>query len=197
MSLLAEAIASSGGGKSLSFKEAEIGDFYEGTVLGTDIRQARDYTTGESATWPDGSPKEQVIITLETDERDDELEDDDGTRSLYIKKWGNQWQRLKQAVREAGDDDIQIGGHFKVTFVGVKKSNNKKFNDEKLYEYKYTKPTGKVGKAVAEEASDDDEVDIEDQIRTFIGMGWSDSKIRKALPDAKPKLIASIRDEEE
>lgn len=197
MSLLADAIASSGGSTTAKFPN--VGDSWEGKIVGTDVRQQRDIETGELKTWKDGNPMNQALITIQTDERDPEVDDDDGTRTIYVKMWGQPWQALKQAIREAGDTDLQVGGFFRATHTSLGEKTNKAYNAPKLYEFEYKKPAGKVGKAAAEEpvSEDDDEPTLEEQIKGFIEMGWSDSKIRKALPGAKASVIAAIRDDEE
>lgn len=193
MGALAEALAESGGSKAISWADAEPGDSFEGTIITTDLRQARKYNSTELDTWDDGNPKMQALITCETEYVDDEVEDDDGTRTFYVKMWGQQKQALLAALRESGAEDFLPGGHFKATFVkeGPKK---KGFFPAKVYEYEYTPPKTKLAKAVdPDDTDEDDETSIEDQIEGMIGLGWTDSKIRKALPEATAKMIAAVR----
>jgi hypothetical protein len=41
--------------------------------------------TGEPKFWPSGDPMYQVIVTVQTQERDPSIQDDDGKRRLFIK----------------------------------------------------------------------------------------------------------------
>ena len=50
-------------------------------VLRVEARQARKYESTEPDTWDDGTPKMQVVVTLDTNYRDGSNPDDDGTRS--------------------------------------------------------------------------------------------------------------------
>jgi hypothetical protein len=70
----------SGGAKSFPF--ASIGDSVEGTVVDAEVRQQTSME-GELLTWADGKPRMQVVITLQTELRDDES--DDGLRTIYAK----------------------------------------------------------------------------------------------------------------
>lgn len=201
MSLISDAIAASGGTTSAKFED--VGDVHEGKIISVDIRQRTKFGTTELAWWDkeETRPQEQVLVTIQTDERDDEIEDDDGSRTVYIKKWGSQWQAFKNAAKngtpKGEDPDVKVGGHFKAEFTGYGKAE-KGMQKPKLFEYTYTAPSSKVAKAVAEASDDDeDEPSLEDQIKSFIGMGWSDSKIKKALPGAKASVIAAIRDAED
>ena len=72
------------GGGSPSFKFAAIGDTVKGKVIGGEKRQDTDLQ-GTPKTWDDGSPMLQLVVTLQTDERSNEIEDDDGRRRIYIK----------------------------------------------------------------------------------------------------------------
>lgn len=128
------------GNKSASF--LTIGTSHGGTVLSAESRQATDIKTGELKTWDDGKPIMQIVITVQTNERDPELEADDGKRGIYIKAYGDQLRELKRAVREAGDDDVREGGTFTATYVGDGEKTNKAFDAPKLFSYSYQKPSG-------------------------------------------------------
>jgi hypothetical protein len=75
----------SGGAKSFPF--ASIGDSIEGTIVDAEVRQQTSME-GELLTWADGKPRMQVVITLQTELRDDDGkrdESDDGLRTIYAK----------------------------------------------------------------------------------------------------------------
>jgi hypothetical protein len=122
-------------GKSLKFETP--GQTYTGIVISTAVRQATEFGTGKPLTFDDGSPREQIVIILDTQLRDDV--DDDGTRSLYIKGWGPQKRAFIAAVKANGSPEA--GDTLTVTFTG--------FGDRpvgggfaaKLYEYRIEKAT--------------------------------------------------------
>jgi hypothetical protein len=59
-----------GGGRSAKF--ATIGDKIDGEITATEVTQQTDFTDGTPKTWPDGNPMMQLVITLQTDEREDD-----------------------------------------------------------------------------------------------------------------------------
>ena len=78
-----------GGAKSAKFDNE--GDKVVGTILDMQVKQQTDIKTGAPRTWDNGDPMMQLVVTLQTDARDDE--DDDGQRTLYVK---GQMQRAVQ-----------------------------------------------------------------------------------------------------
>ena len=70
-----------GDGRSAQFEN--IGDAVRGTIVAAEQRQQTDYHTKLPKTWDDGTPAMQVVITIQTELREDGQ--DDGKRLLYIK----------------------------------------------------------------------------------------------------------------
>ena len=66
-----------GGAKSAKFDRE--GDKVVGTILDMQVKQQTDIKTGAPRTWDNGDPMMQLVVTLQTDARDDE--DDDGRAS--------------------------------------------------------------------------------------------------------------------
>lgn len=89
--------------------------------------------------WDDGSPMEQLEVTVLTDERDPEISDDDGSRRIFVK--GQMRSAVIDAVQDAGADELLPGGLLTVTYVGEKPSTKKGFNAAKQYEASYKAPT--------------------------------------------------------
>lgn len=139
---VASLLANTGG---TSAKFDQIGDTHEGTIVSTEAVQRRDFTTNEPATWDDGSAQMQIVVTLETQERDASDPDDDGTRKLYLKAWGQSMKELKRAVQAAGDTDLQPGGHFTVTYARDGEQKKRGFNAPKEFAMEYRKPSGTAG----------------------------------------------------
>lgn len=140
---LADLIASGDTVTSAFSKESPIGSTITGTVISTDVRQTRNYETGDPETWADGNPRQQAVITLETTQRSSV--DDDGHRAVYVKWWGEQRKALVAAVRAAGDVDVRVGGTFTATYYADGEQENKKLNPPKLYRYTYVPPSATAG----------------------------------------------------
>lgn len=81
-----------------SAKFAAHGDSVEGAVKSAEKKQQTDID-GNLKTWDNGDPMWQVVITLQTDERDADIEDDDGRRRLFAK--GKMLEAIKAALTES------------------------------------------------------------------------------------------------
>jgi len=128
-----------GGAKSAKF-EAE-GDKVVGTILSMEVKQQTDIKTGTPRTWDNGDPMMQLVVTLHTDERDDE--DDDGNRTLYIK--GQMQKAVQDAVRKSGARGLAEGGRLGVKFVSTAEPKQRGFNGAKQYAAQYEAPVVQVG----------------------------------------------------
>lgn len=104
-----------GGGKFLSWEYP--GTFYDGQIKAVDMRQAREYQSTTPATWDDGTPKLQCVLTLATALRDPQDPDDDGTRQISINLWSGQKQALVKACKDSGVAEPQVGQMFRATHV--------------------------------------------------------------------------------
>lgn len=78
----------------------------------------------ELAVWPDGSPKWQLVIPLQTQFRNwegirepDRSVPDDGRRNVYV-NGKHREAALKQAIRSAGVDWLEVGGIYDETYLG-------------------------------------------------------------------------------
>lgn len=116
---------------SISFKDAKIGDSFTGVI--TDLRtvQVRSYDSGEPEFWDDGKPKLQIEVTLATDYLDPSLDEDDGTRRVYL--FGQKLSAAKQEMKAKGLSKLEKGMKFTISFVGEKPASNKKYNNVKMY----------------------------------------------------------------
>ena len=107
---------------STSAKFEQPGAVVGGTILEIgEAVQAKEFSTGKPATWPDGSPKMQVRITLSTDERDPQDPTDEGKRNLWVSesgKKGGMLAAIRDAVKEAGADTIRPGGILQMAMIG-------------------------------------------------------------------------------
>lgn len=130
-----------GGGKSAKFET------HGATITGTvarmpELRQQTDMKTGEAEAWPNGDPKMQLVVALQTSELDPADPDDDGVRNLYVKgsvkaESKSMHAAVKEAVRRAGAKGLEVGGTLTVTYTGDGVSTTRGFDPPKQYEATY------------------------------------------------------------
>lgn len=108
------------GARSAFPKEAQPGATVTGTITGAIERQCLDFDSKKPEFWDDGSPKMQIVISVQTQERVDA--EDDGVRSVYVKGWGAQKIALANAIRDAGftlaSEALAPGNVFTAQFTG-------------------------------------------------------------------------------
>lgn len=138
-----------GGGKAAKFDE--VGDEVRGAITDVQVTQQTDMETGAPLTWSDGSPRKQLVVTLQTDERSGD--DDDGVRRIYAK--GGTYEvasgagtSMKQAIADAakkvGASSIDQGGILRVAHTGIGKKTNRGFSAPKLYRATYEAPKASI-----------------------------------------------------
>lgn len=144
MTSIKDLLANAGGITAAFDKHSQIGAAVQGTVTDADVRQTTDFDSGKPETWDDGTPKQQLRIVIQTDQRTSP--DDDGKRAVYIKWWGEQRQVMLKAMDKAGADDVEVGGQFWARYAGSKPNEkNPRLADIKIYEYAYQKPANTAG----------------------------------------------------
>ena len=127
-----------GGGGAPSFSFPTIGTVAKGTIVATDVTQQRDPATGKPKVWPDGNPMMQAVLTLQTDQRDPAVENDDGQRRLFVK--GQMRDAVREALRQAGVNGVELGGLIAVQYVSDKPSDRPGLNAAKQYAAQYKPP---------------------------------------------------------
>ena len=141
-----------GGGGAAKFEE--VGDTVEGEITDVKVTQQTSMEDNTPLTWPDGSPRKQLVITLQTDLRDND--DDDGIRRVYAK--GGNYEAasgtgtsmkdaVAEAVKKAGAKSIETGGRLKIGHSGIGKKTNRGFSAPKLYRAVYEPPKASVSAA--------------------------------------------------
>ena len=121
-------------------------------------RQKRDYDTGELMTWDDGNPREQFVVTLQTDLDAGPDEDglpDDGRRRVYFDKPSDLMRVSQAAIRKAWRSespqrqrqaDYEIGASMAVTREGKgeakKTAGGGKRKAPWLHSVEYARPPG-------------------------------------------------------
>jgi len=98
-----------------------------------EVRDLTDWKTGEVKRFGNGEPMKQYVITVQTDLRDPEVEDDDGLRRIFVKGWNK--KTLKKAVADSGAPTVVVGGELYDTFVSQDPETN-----VKTHSYRYVPP---------------------------------------------------------
>lgn len=125
---------------SASAKFPTIGTTVEGTIVDQpSVSQANDFDTNEPATWKDGNPIMQMVVRLQTTERDPEDPDDDGIRTLYVRD-GSNLKRAVVAAMQKAKAKIAVGGTLSVTYTSDGEKKKASLNAPKMYSAIYTAP---------------------------------------------------------
>lgn len=119
-----------------SFKFENHGDTAKGPIVDLSMQQQRDFTSGLPLTWDNGDPKMQLRVVLETDLRDNEQ--DNGHRAIYVK--GQMQQAVRDAIKTAGAQKIEVGGTLAVRYDSDGEPPKKGLNAPKQYRAKYEPP---------------------------------------------------------
>lgn len=126
-----------GGAPSAFSKDDPIGTSVEGEIVEIRAEQQTDFTTGEPLYYPNGKPKPQVVIHLQTTMTDPNRIGDSGIRGVYVK--GYNIGQLRLACRQAGvGDHPNVGDHLKATFARTQPAKTRGYNDAKIYDYVVT-----------------------------------------------------------
>ncbi len=96
------------------------------------VRAVTAMGSGEVRTFADGSPMEQYVLTVQTDDRDATNPDDDGRRRIYVK--GHNKKRFKAAVKAAGLKTLSAGDTVRVKYVREEPIPGSSFTT-KIHEY--------------------------------------------------------------
>lgn len=133
---------------SHSCKFKTPGETHTGVITEiSDRMPVTKYGTTDPDYWPDGSPKQQVVITLATDERDPEDPNDTGERSLWVtesRKAGTILAAIIQATRQT-NAKLEIGGTLSVSFTGHDPNSKNPAQPRKLYAATYQPPAAGGG----------------------------------------------------
>lgn len=121
---------------TISWKDSKPGDSIEGFIVTSAAGVQTKMDTGEVLTFDDGSPRPQVVITLQTKLGDGG--DDDGRRRLFVK--GQMMKAFKEAIKAAHAPGPRPGGKVIVTYTGDGVAKGKGFNAPKLFSVVYGRP---------------------------------------------------------
>lgn len=115
----------------------EIGSSVTGTVMDVSVN-VQTNMDGEILTFPDGSPRQQIIVTLQTEDSEDD--DDDGRRRLFVK--GQMMQALRAVCRQLKVPGLRAGGLLSVTYESDGKPARKGLSAPKQFAVRYVPPAG-------------------------------------------------------
>jgi hypothetical protein len=125
-----DSIMEGAGGRWIKFTTP--GDSVQGTIKELRERQFVGFESKAPEFWNDGSPKLELVVTLQTSlPREDE--DDDGLRTFVIKGWGVQRQALREACQKLGRP-IDVGDAFRAQYMRNEAGAKGGF-PAKVYEY--------------------------------------------------------------
>lgn len=119
-------------------KFPEVGTVLKGKVLGQKKQQSKDMATGDLKTWDDGSPMYEIVFTIQTDDRDPSIEDDDGVRRLFAR--GQMLKAIGAALREAKWSQSLVGGKLGVKYARDGEATRRGFSPPKVYAAKFEPP---------------------------------------------------------
>ncbi len=138
-----------GGGGKPPAKFDTLNTIVKGQIVDIDKGQQREYLTREPLFWqpnnrpgtqPTDRPVMQAIITVQTDQRDPAIDDDDGQRRIFV-GGRNMRDAVRDAVIRAGAKDIRVGGTLAVQYTGGSGNTG----DPKQYYAEYAPPAVGVG----------------------------------------------------
>jgi len=107
-----------------------------GQIIDKKISNQTKLGTGEVLTWSDGSPRKQMVLTLQTAERTDPQ--DNGQRQLFVK--GDMPRAVREAFQSAGAKDVELGGWIYVAWVSENAAKQAGYNPQKVYKAIYAPP---------------------------------------------------------
>ena len=130
------------GARSAKFEN--VGDTLKGVIVSAEVAQQTDPDNGTPKKWDDGRPVMQLIVTVQTDLREED--GDDGQRRIYAKggnyevasgKGSAMLVAIREAIKKAGASKIAEGATLTVQHSGLGVKKKAAFNAPKLYVAKY------------------------------------------------------------
>lgn len=131
-----------GGVKSARFFGA--GASVSGTIVrDPEVRQQTNYTTKEPKFFKNGDPMMQLVVQVQTDQRDEQDAADKGIRAFYIK--GKQLTAVvREAVKAVGAPGLEVGGQLTLTWVSggprYQGDTSWQIENPKVYAARYVRP---------------------------------------------------------
>lgn len=121
-----------GGGKGITWPD-QPGKTVSGTITAVHPPEpVKDLISGQP------TDKQQIRIDLATNERDPEIEFDDGSRTLYVKSYMR--GAIGDALKKVGEREPKVGGQLTVSFVRLEPPERPGLNPGKIFEAVYQPP---------------------------------------------------------
>lgn len=155
-----------GGGGAPGAKFVNVGDMVQGEIISARTQQQTDVKTGDPKFFKSGDPMMEMVITIQTDERRPDIEDDDGRRSIYAKGSANR-KGILDGLRTAlkGTTGLRtrekhgVGGQIVVKYTGDGQRSAPGFSPPKNYAVGYKAPI-EAAVSLPSEASSTDADDL-------------------------------------
>ena len=134
-----DAFLAGGAPKAFFTEDSGVGDSVTGVISADpQVTQQTDMNTREPLTWPDGRPKMQLLLDIQTEIRDGE--DDTGVRRIYI-KGKSLTEQCREALKAAGKKRFDVGGTVTVTFTRHEKLKSSDRFKSKFWSVSYEPPS--------------------------------------------------------
>jgi hypothetical protein len=167
--------------RSAFSKDDAVGTSVTGRITAVEVRQVNSFDTGKPEFWDDGRPKQQVVVTIDTDAADPSDPEDDGVRNVYIKAWGQPLKALRATEKP------EVGDTFTATFSALGTPPRRGFSAPKHFTYEVVKgspldavkdePAAPAKPAVASTPA----AASDSQINSLRSLGLDNAKIAEAL----------------
>lgn len=129
-----------GGVKSAAFPEKQYGTTVGGQIIREpELRQQTDFDDGKPKFYDNGDAMMQIVVHVQTSERDPSNPEDDGVRAFYIK--AQMLQAVRTAVRAAGGKGLAQGGHLVIRYERDEPNSRGRGKDKKIYSAQYRLPS--------------------------------------------------------
>lgn len=125
-------------------KHSQIGETISGVIESVEIWEVRNFNTGQTETWDDGTPQKQLRILFQADPGTwaPQGEDDSGMRAHYVKAWNPHLKSLRDGLAASGEKEPKAGGWISIRY--DHDQQNKSGYDTKIYVYQYQAPASDV-----------------------------------------------------
>jgi len=125
-----------GGAPTLTFPD--LGTVHKGRIRSYEKTQQRDMDSGMPKVWENGEPMWQIVFTLETEERDSEIDSDDGVRRLFAK--AQMLTAIRDVIRKSGHRGEVRGGVLAVKYAADGQAKTRGYNPPKVYAARFEPP---------------------------------------------------------
>lgn len=112
-----------------------------GRIVSLKVQQKTNYTTQKPDFWPSGDPKREIVIGVQTDDRDEDYENDTGVRGFYLTVGSGQFKKMQDVLKTEGLRAPEEGHEFYATFLGKvsKTSKSGQAYRENDWDFEYAK----------------------------------------------------------